>query len=212
MTGAAAIAHVDFPTAARQIADAGRELAALGWTPATSSNFSVRTGTDRAAITISGRDKGRLGPGDVMEVDLEGRALDPALRPSAETLLHTRLYRRFESVGAVLHTHSRVQTVASRLYAKDGVIRLADYELIKAFAGESTHDTAVDVPVFANTQDMVALADVVDAHFDAGHKLYGYLIEGHGIYTWGRDMAETRRHLDAFEFLLACELDLRKLA
>ncbi len=172
----------------------------------------MRTGSDRAAITISGRDKGRLGPSDVMEVDLEGRALDPALRPSAETLLHTRLYRRFADLGAVLHTHSRVQTVASRLYAKHGRIRLANYELIKAFAGESTHDTAIEVPVFANTQDMVALANAVDAYLDTGYKVYGYLIEGHGIYTWGRDMAETRRHLDAFEFLLACELDLRRLA
>ncbi len=147
-----------------------------------------------------------------MEVDLTGRAFDPALRPSAETLLHTRLYRRFPEAGAVLHTHSRVQTVASRLYAKAGTIRLSDYELLKAFAGESTHDTAIEVPVFANTQNMVALADAVDAYFDAGHKLYGYLIDGHGIYTWGRDIAETRRHLEAFEFLLACELDLRRLA
>ena len=41
--------------------------------------------------------------------------------------------------------------------------------------------------------------------------LHGYLIDGHGIYAWGRDMAEARRHLEAFEFLLGCELDLRRL-
>ena len=41
--------------------------------------------------------------------------------------------------------------------------------------------------------------------------LWGYLIDGHGLYAWGRDMAEARRHLDAFEFLFDCELELRKL-
>jgi methylthioribulose-1-phosphate dehydratase len=31
------------------------------------------------------------------------------------------------------------------------------------------------------------------------------------MYTWGRDMPEARRHLEALEFLLGCELDLRRL-
>src|SRR5690606_2356233 len=97
-----------------------RELAQLGWTPATSSNFSERLDQAHAAITVSGRDKGRLAEDDIMVVDLEGRAVGRQLRPSAETLLHTRLYRRFPEVGCVLHTHSKVQTVASRLYAREG--------------------------------------------------------------------------------------------
>jgi methylthioribulose-1-phosphate dehydratase len=42
-------------------------------------------------------------------------------------------------------------------------------------------------------------------------EFWGYLIEGHGLYAWGRDMAEARRHLDAFEFLINCELEMRKL-
>ena len=41
--------------------------------------------------------------------------------------------------------------------------------------------------------------------------LWGYLIDGHGLYAWGRNMAEARRHLEAFEFLFHCELELRKL-
>ena len=45
----------------------------------------------------------------------------------------------------------------------------------------------------------------------SGKPLHGYLIDGHGIYAWGRDMPEARRHLEAFEFLLACELDLLRL-
>ncbi|MFT3762910.1 MAG: methylthioribulose 1-phosphate dehydratase [Pseudoxanthomonas sp.] len=187
-----------------------RELAQAGWTPATSSNFSERLDEKHAAITVSGRDKGRLTPDDIMVVDFDGRPVATTLRPSAETLLHTQLYRRFPDIGCVLHTHSPVQTVASRLYAAQGRVRFEGYELQKAFAGNTTHEAAMDVPVFANTQDITVLAAQVDALLDR-QPLWGYLIDGHGLYAWGRDMAEARRHLEAFEFLLHCELELRKL-
>lgn len=64
--------------------------------------------------------------------------------------------------------------------------------------------------MFANTQDMQVLAAQVDALLDK-QSMWGYLIEGHGLYAWGRNMAEARRHLEAFEFLLQCELELLKL-
>lgn len=187
-----------------------RELSAAGWTPATSSNFSHRLDAAHAAITVSGRDKGRLVEADIMVVDFDGKAVGSDHRPSAETLLHTQLYRRFPEIGCVLHTHSPVQTIASRLYAGAGHVRLEGYELLKALHGNQTHETAVELPVFANTQDMTVLAAQVDALLDRA-PLWGYLIDGHGMYAWGRDMAEARRHLEAIEFLLHCELELRKL-
>lgn len=195
---------------AEEIVRATRELAAAGLTPATSSNFSRRLDDRHAAITISGRDKGRLSADDVMVVDFDGNAVGSGHRPSAETLLHVQLYRRFPEIGCVLHTHSIAQTVASRLFAGAGHVRLEGYELLKAFEGNRTHDTAVDVPVLANSQDMHTLAAQVDALLDR-QCLWGYLIDGHGLYAWGTDMAQARRHLDAFEFLLSCELELRRL-
>jgi methylthioribulose-1-phosphate dehydratase len=187
-----------------------RELSALGWTPATSSNFSMRLDDRQAAITVSGRDKGRLSAADIMVVDFQGRPVATEHRPSAETLLHTQLYARYPDIGCVLHTHSHIQTVASRLYAAKGHVHLEGYELLKAFHGNHTHEMAIDVPVLSNTQDMPALAAEVEALLDR-QPLWGYLIDGHGLYAWGRDMAEARRHLEAFEFLFACELDLRRL-
>lgn len=186
-----------------------RELAQLGWTPATSSNFSARLDERHAAITVSGRDKGRLTEADIMVVDFDGLAVGSTHRPSAETLLHTQLYRRFPEVGCILHTHSHNQTVASRLFPRS--VRLKGYELLKAFRGNETHEAAIELPVLANSQDMPTLAAKVEALLDRG-PLWGYLIRGHGLYAWGRDMAEARRHLDAFEFLLGCELDLRRIA
>ena len=195
---------------ANEIISNVRELSAAGWTPATSSNFSRRIDAHHVAITVSGRDKGRLTEADIMVVDLDGQPVATAQKSSAETLLHTQLYKRFAEVGCVLHTHSRNQTVASRLYAGAGHVHLEGYELLKAFAGNSTHDTTVKLPVLPNTQHMHTLAAQVDALLDR-QCMWGYLIDGHGLYAWGRDMAEARRHLEAFEFLLGCVLELRKL-
>lgn len=193
---------------AHQIAEAGRALGALGWTPATSSNFSMRLDATHAAVTISGRDKGKLGVDDIMVVDLDGNAVGTDARPSAETALHTQIYRRFPNAGAVLHTHSRAQSVASRLFAERGVVRFEGWELQKAISGYTTHESVLELPVFPNTQDMAELVRDVDRWLDSGKPLHGYLIDGHGIYTWGKDMPETRRHLEALQFLLECELDL----
>ncbi len=194
-----------------EIARAGAEFAARGWTPATSSNFSMRIDDATVAVTISGRDKGALQAGDAMAVTLDGKPLDPGLRPSAETALHLQIYRRLPATGAVLHTHSHNQTVASRLFAAAGAIVLRGWELQKAVTGQVTHDSELVVPVFPNSQDMRDIEARVDAWLDAGKPLFAYLIEGHGLYTWGRGMPDAKRHLEALEFLLACELDLKRL-
>lgn len=200
-----------FARCAEEIASAGRELAARGWTPVTSSNFSMRLSATHLAVTVSGKDKGRLTAADVMVVDMAGQAVGTELRSSAETLLHCEVYRRYPAVGCVLHTHSLTQTIASRLYASAGVIHLAGFELLKAFAGYDTHDASMALPVFANNQDMPALVADIERYLTQAPITHGYLIDGHGIYTWGKDMLEAKRHLDAFEFLLNCELELRKL-
>jgi methylthioribulose-1-phosphate dehydratase len=195
---------------AREIVEATRELSALGWTPATSSNFSMRLDVRTVAVTVSGKDKGKLTEDDIMVVDWEGKAVGSDHRPSAETLLHTQLYRRYPDVNVVLHTHSRTQTIASRYFAPAGHVRLEGYELLKAFAGNTTHEMAIDVPVLPNSQDMQVLAAKIERLTYAG-PLWGYLIDGHGLYAWGRDMAEARRHLEAFEFLFDCEMQLRRM-
>ena len=194
---------------ALELVESTRELAQRGWTPATSSNFSMRLDEKHAAITVSGRDKGRLSEADIMVVDLHGDAVATSQKPSAETLLHTHLYARYPDIGCVLHTHSVSQTLASRLCAAQGFIRFDGYELIKAFRGQTTHETHFDLPIFPNTQDMTILVTQVEAKLEQG-PLWGYLIDGHGLYAWGRDMMEARRHLEAFDFLINCELEMRK--
>jgi methylthioribulose-1-phosphate dehydratase len=200
----------DFHRCAQALIATTCELSARGWTPATSSNFSLRLDERHAVISVSGRDKGRLSEADFMVVDWHGKAVASEHQPSAETLLHTQLYKRDRGIGCVLHTHSHVQTVASRLFADEGRVRLAGYELLKAFPGQVSHETSVDLPVLPNSQDMPALAARVEALLGVDAPP-GYLIDGHGLYAWGVDLDAARRHLEAFDFLLGVELDLRRL-
>ena len=189
---------------------AGRWFDANGWVPATAGNFSARLPGGLVAITRSSVHKGRLANADVIAVDLDGRALDPAQRPSAETLLHCGIYRRFADAGAVLHGHSIANTVLSR-QAGDS-IRLAGYELLKVFPGLPTHDADIRLPVFDNDQDMARLQAVVDAAWDkAGMIVPGYAIRGHGTYVWARDVDAARHRFEALEFLLRCEMEERRL-
>ena len=195
-----------------QIIEAGRFLYQRGWVPATSGNFSARLDRERAAITVSGGHKGRLTRDDLMTIDLDGRAVTPGKKPSAETLLHTTLYRFFPESGAVLHTHSVNGTVLSKTIAPGQNLCLTDYEMLKAFEGVATHTERMTIPIFDNTQDMTALSRKLLALLERDASFAGFLIRGHGLYTWGADMDTALRHVEAFEFLFECEITVRRIA
>lgn len=180
---------------------AGQFFHSRGWVPATSSNFSARLTDAEILITSSGQHKGCLDEGGFLRADLQGVSLDAGKRPSAETGLHTAMYRRDAAIGSVLHTHSVNATVLSMRL--DQVV-FDGYEVQKAFPGVETHESRVIIPVFPNSQDIPALAGVVDAYLDANPHTVGYLIRGHGVYTWGATVADTQRHIEALEFLFEC--------
>jgi len=194
--------------ASAAIIAAGHRMDARGWVPATAGNISLRLDDAVIAITASGGHKGFLGPDQVMCVDLHGNPCS-AGRPSAETLLHCQIYRRFPEAGAVLHGHSVAGTVVS-MATHASEISFAGYELLKAFEGQTTHETELSLPLVDNDQDIAALAAVMEPRL-AGAKL-GYLIRGHGVYVWAPDMPTALARLEGLEFLLACELERRKLA
>jgi methylthioribulose-1-phosphate dehydratase len=194
---------LSFPETAEELVEVCHFLGGRDWTPATGGNFSVRLDASHCLITQSGRDKSRLTVDDLMVCDLNGRAMDPALRPSAEVGLHTRLYRLDTNIGAVLHTHSVTSTVLSR--ATDGDLQLQGFEMQKALSGNQSHEEEIRIAVFDNDQDIAALAEQVQQRWLL-HTMTqpGFLVSGHGLYAWGKDLAEARRHVEGFEFLFAC--------
>ncbi|MDD2722391.1 MAG: methylthioribulose 1-phosphate dehydratase [Methylovulum sp.] len=194
-----------FYHAAEQLIAAGRFIDSKGWVPATSGNFSVRLPDGTIAITVSGKHKGRLHSDDIMLIDIDANSLD-GKKSSAETGLHTGIYRRFPEINAVLHPHPLNTVLVSKLFGPE--IVLENYELLKAFCGIDTHESRIVVPIFANDQDIPRLAAQVDAYLDTHSDCYAYIIAGHGLYTWGTSVEETLRYLEALDFLFACELHL----
>ncbi len=181
-------------------------LHARGWCQGTSGNFSVTLERDplRLLITPSGMDKGQVAPEDLVTVGADGQLAGPhSARPSAETLLHCAL-AEVAGAGAVLHVHSVANTLLSEHFAAQGGFTMAGYEMLKGLEGVQSHEARVFVPVLANRQDMVALSGEVRSLLAARPGLHGFLLAGHGLYTWGAALEQARRQVEIFEFLFEC--------
>ena len=194
-----------------EIIRAGEFLDRKGWVPATSGNISILIDRDRIAITASGRHKGRLSERDIVVVDMNGYKIYGEGKPSAEVLLHTMIYKVFPNTKAVVHAHSPNATVLSKLM-KGESIKLESYEILKAFEDIDTHEIEIEVPVFKNDQDIKRLRSRIEEWIkkNRNKKIYGFVLEAHGIYTWSNSMERALNYMEAFEFLFECELKLRR--
>ncbi|WP_254918516.1 methylthioribulose 1-phosphate dehydratase [Cobetia sp. QF-1] len=195
--------------ASQQLIEAGRALDAASQVPATGGNFSCRLSDTLMAVTASGCHKGRLTTADVLVSDFAVRLLGTSRKASDEARLHGQLYEDLPEAHAILHTHSRAATVLSLCHVGD-TLSLEGFELNKALEGVKSHETPVRLAIFDNTQDIAALALDVRARLQVDANLHGYLIRGHGLYTWASSMTACRRHIEALDFLMGCELELRR--
>jgi methylthioribulose-1-phosphate dehydratase len=153
----------------------------------------------RLAITTSGVDKGTLTAREIVEIDDRAKSVTGSGRPSAEASLHVAITKVREA-GAVLHTHSIWSTILSDAATQDG-LAIDGYEMLKGLDGVATHEHREWLPVLDNTQDWAAAVPRVEAMLTEQPKAHGFLIRGHGLYTWGRDLAEAKRHMETLEFL-----------
>lgn len=168
----------------------------------TSGNFSAVVSRDplRLTITSTGLDKGLLSPDQFVRVDESGTVQDGQGRPSAETALHLVLVRE-RRAGAVLHTHSVWSTILSELYAGQQGFWIEGYEMLKGLQGVTSHGHREWIPIVENDQDMPRLAGVVENILRSHAETHGFLLRNHGLYTWGENIAQAKRHLEILEFL-----------
>ena len=197
----------DLPLAINALRDIGVEFHGRGWSLGTSSNYSILLSASpfRLLITASGKDKSKLGPGDFVVVDEVGNPVNGyglSGKPSAETLLHVVAAKQ-PGVGSILHTHSVWSTTLSDLHHREGGLTIEGYEMLKGLEGVKTHEHRQWVKIFENTQDIDALAKEVEERFGSEEEPFshGFLLRRHGLYTWGKDLVEARRHIEIFEFL-----------
>ena len=193
-----------FRRLAASLAETGRAFYGRGWVLGTSGNFSAVLALEplRLVITASGADKGTLTANQFLEINSNAKVLrGSAGTPSAEALLHVTL-ARVRGAGAILHTHSVWSTILSDACAAEGGVNIAGYEMLKGLSGVCTHDHREWLPILENSQDMAALSRQAEEILARHPQAHGFLLRRHGLYTWGRDLAEARRHVEILEFLL----------
>lgn len=185
------------------LAEAGSDFYRRGWVLGTSGNFSVVASSEPLllAVTVSGANKGSLLPGDFLEVNANGEVTRGEGRPSDETQLHLAVVRA-RGAGAVIHTHSVWSTLLSEALAHEGQLFIEGFEMLKGLAGVRTHEHCEALPIIENSQDMKALAQALEEALEKYPDCHGILLRRHGLYTWGRDLPEARRHVEILEFLL----------
>ncbi|MFF2482212.1 methylthioribulose 1-phosphate dehydratase [Paenibacillus sp. NPDC058071] len=183
--------------------DAKDLFASRGWFPGTSGNLSVRVGdfseqSFQFAVTASGKDKTVHTPEDYLIVDQDGKPCEAtALRPSAETLIHTEIYK-LTGAGAIFHIHSVYNSIVSEWFWERGSVPVTAVELIKGLNiwEENAH---IDIPIVSNYAEIPRIVPEVTARLDK--RIPGILLRNHGIYAWGANAFEAKRHLESFEFL-----------
>jgi len=180
-----------------------RDIHSKGWATGTGGNFSAVLQPEplRLLMSPSGVDKGLVKASDLIEVDAGGRVVRGDGKASAETQLHLTIVAE-TGAGAVLHSHSVTNTLLSMVRAGQGKIVLSGYEMLKGLQGITSHDATVILPILPNSQDMDQVAAAMRSHLRSAQPLYGILLAGHGLYTWGDNLFQARRHLEALEFLL----------
>jgi methylthioribulose-1-phosphate dehydratase len=191
-----------FAELAESLSAAGRSLHARGWAMGTAGNFSAVFNRDplRLLVSRSGVDKGDLRGDHVLEVDETGAVVSGSGRPSDETVVHLAIVRE-RGAGAVLHTHSVWNTLLSEAAGDEGGLGLEGFEMLKGLHGVTSHEHAEWVPVLENTQDYGRMAEDVTRCLRRNPRAHGFLLRGHGLYAWGSDLFEAKRHVEILEFL-----------
>jgi methylthioribulose-1-phosphate dehydratase len=183
-----------------------------GHTPATGGNFSLRAESGNSyIISKSGVDKTAFGIEDLILIDKEGN-IQPdyqgdGVKTSDETLLHSMIYEETKA-GCVLHSHILEGLLCAEKLSTGSTFIMEGLELLKAFSGQSTHETKLITPLFENHQDMGRLKSEIAPKIK-DENIYGFILKGHGLYVWGKNVTECHRHLDAYTYLLKYYWNMR---
>lgn len=189
----------------RKMAETIRSYNLKGWSPATSTNYSFRDLDQNIWVSRSGVDKSEFNEDDFITVNSQGVPTGEfvQVKPSAETLIHCIIYDLFPDTKVVLHSHSVHPVVLSM--REDKSVKFEGFEVQKGFAGCTSHEESISIPVFNNSQDMTEFAEWMKERKDDLIR-HCFIIRGHGTYAWGTDLFEAKRHLESLEYLCHCKL------
>jgi L-ribulose-5-phosphate 4-epimerase len=188
--------------------EANREIVAAGLVVLTFGNASaVDRSTGVMAIKPSGVPYEGMAPESMVLVDLEsGDAIDSAYRPSSDTPTHLVLYRRFEAIGGIVHTHSPYATAwaqARRDLPCFGTTH-ADHFRGAVPVTRALTPEEIDGAYEERTGDVIV--ETFERRELGPLELPAVLVASHGPFTWGADAAQAAENAVALEAVAASAL------
>ncbi|WP_041524139.1 L-ribulose-5-phosphate 4-epimerase [Gilvimarinus agarilyticus] len=177
----------------RQAFEANMELNARGLVVYTWGNVSQ---IDRAegviAIKPSGVSYADMKVDDIVVVDLENTVVEGAMRPSSDTRTHTHLYRHFDSIGGVTHTHSTYATAWAQ--AQESIPCLGTTHADYAYGSIPCTAVMTDAQIARDYEEETGV-QITDCYKDRNPvESPMVIIAGHAPFTWGKDAAQSVAH------------------
>jgi methylthioribulose-1-phosphate dehydratase len=192
-----------------QLCTLSRWISAKQWAPAGSGNFSIRSSEQSCLITRSGKDKGELSPHDLVQISWSRGEAEFNAEATDSALLHVALYQKFPQAKVILQTQSIAANVWSRLIKADHYL-FCGYELQSVITQQPAQQHSCSLAIIDANQPIPLQAAEINRR--AGELASGLLIRGHGLYVWGHSLEHTKRQLEAWEFLISCELERMKIS
>lgn len=181
-----------------EVLEANLELVRRGLVLYTFGNASgIARAEGLVVIKPSGVPYESMTPADLVITDLEGTVVEGTLRPSSDLATHLILYRAFQEVGGVVHTHSRYATAwaqAGREIPCFGTTH-ADYFYGPVPVTATLSDDAIQSDYEVNTGHAIV------RRFDALDPLSipAVLVAGHAPFTWGTTAKDAAHHAVVLE-------------
>lgn len=143
-------------------------------------------------IKPSGVEYEDLTPQDIVIVDLEtGNIVEGNLKPSSDTKTHLELYRSFENIGGIVHTHSRWATIFSQMGEEIPALGTTHADYFYGSIPVTRPMTSIEInsSYEENTGKVI-----VEAFKELSYKdIPSVLVYSHGPFSWGKD-AKTAVH------------------
>jgi L-ribulose-5-phosphate 4-epimerase len=178
--------------------EANMELNARGLVLYTWGNVS-QIDRERGVLAIkpSGVPYERLTADDMVVVDLDNQRVEGHLNPSSDTRTHTHLYRHFEAIGGITHTHSTYATAWAQAQQEIPCFGTthADY----AYGAVPCTAVMTDEQIGRDYEEETGV-QITDAFRERSPlETPMVVVAGHAPFTWGKNAAESVYHAVVLE-------------
>lgn len=176
-----------------------------GWMMGTAGNLSAKDSLSSFWITASGQSKGSLREEQFLNIDTQGKIIhpNPGYEPSAETSIHIAAYRLFSSAAACLHVHMLEGNWVCDDHPDTQWITLPPIEMLKGFGWKQG---TAKILVTKNHPHVPNIAQDMMQTYTQQHDFFvipGFLIRGHGVTAWGKNIEEARNRIELLSFIFS---------